>query len=174
MDRDRGRLARVVRTHFDGFLVQVHAAAHQRGRRGDQAGEDREREGRVQAVAERPGDQLREERPAGEDRPVVSRDRREHLRAGQVVDRVVAEEGGEQDRDRRRASDRLRAGRGDAVGLEPRSERVRKRPGQSDDHQREEDPDRQHLGAVHEGLVHAAAGAAISRRQAVHHRRPVG
>ena len=42
------------------------------------------------------------------------------------------------------------------------------------DHQREEDPDRDHLGGVLEGLVHPPAGAAVALGQAVHHGRAVG
>ena len=53
------------------------------------------------------------------------------------------------------------------------SERVRERRGQADDHQREEDPDREHLGGVLERLVHAAAGAAVLRGEAVHDAGPV-
>ena len=42
-----------------------------------------------------------------------------------------------------------------AVRLEARRERVRQRRREPDDHQREEDPDREHLRRVLEGLVHA-------------------
>ena len=51
------------RGRFDGRLVGVvvAAAAQQRGRGGDQAGDDGEGEGGVEAVAERAGDQVREE-----------------------------------------------------------------------------------------------------------------
>src|ERR1700712_3998033 len=48
--------------------VLVLAAAHQRGAGGGQAGDDCEEEGGVEAVAERAGDQMREEALAGEDR----------------------------------------------------------------------------------------------------------
>ena len=60
------------------------------------------------------------------------------------------------------------------MGVQAGAERVRQVRRQPGDHQREEDADRQHLGAVLEGLVHRAAGAAVARRQAVHHGRPVG
>ena len=53
-------------------------------------------------------------------------------------------------------------------------QRVRQVRGEAEDHQREEDPDREHLGGVLEGLVHAPAGATVLRRQAVHHRGAVG
>ena len=99
---------------------------------------------------------------------------REHVRRDEVRDRVVAEERGEEHGDGRQVAD-LRGGRGgDAVGLEAGAERVGEGRRQADDHQREEDPDREHLGRVLEGLVHAAARAAILRRQAVHHAGAVG
>ena len=56
----------------------------------------------------------------------------------------------------------LRRRVGHAVGLEPADERVGQGRRQAEDHQREEDPDREHLRGVLEGLVHAAAGPAVA------------
>src|SRR4051794_23668984 len=83
------------------LAVMEAAAAQQRRRGGDQARDDREREGRVQAVLEGPGDELREEARAGDGRLVGRRERVQRVRAEQALDRVVAQERGEQDRDRR-------------------------------------------------------------------------
>jgi len=102
-------------------------------------------------VAERPGDEGGEEHVAGHDRLAVRGQRGEHVRVDQVLHRVVAEEGGEQDRHRREVADGLRRGGRHAVDLEPRGERVGERHGEPDDHQREEDADREHLGGVLEG-----------------------
>src|SRR6185437_9610423 len=74
-----------------GMLVA--AAAQERRRGGNEAGEDRERERLVQAGAEGPGDEVREERRAGDHGPVVRRQRGQRVRAEQVLDRFVAEEG---------------------------------------------------------------------------------
>jgi hypothetical protein len=57
MDARGGRLVAIV----------IAPAAHQRSRGGDQAGDDREGERLVQACAERPRDQVREERASGKD-----------------------------------------------------------------------------------------------------------
>ena len=84
--------------------VVIPAASQQRCGRGDQAGEDREGERLVQAAAKRRGDQVGKERAPGERRPVGSRERGEHMGAQQVLDRVVAEERGEQARDRRQVA----------------------------------------------------------------------
>src|SRR3954469_12960578 len=80
------------------FVVLIAAAAHQRRGRGNEARHDRERERLVQPRPERTGDQVREERMPGDRGAVVRRQRRERVRADQVLDRVVAEERGEQDR----------------------------------------------------------------------------
>src|SRR6202012_5542984 len=82
--------------------VVVLAAAQQRGGGGDETGDDREGEGGVETVAERARDQLRDEGLAGERGVGMVREVREDFGADQVLDRVVAEEGGEEDRDRRR------------------------------------------------------------------------
>src|SRR4051812_14763617 len=81
-----------------GRLVVVdHApAAQQRGAGRDQARDDREEEGGVQPVLEGPGDEVGEERAARQRRLVVRGEAGEHVRAQQVLDRVVAQEGGEQ------------------------------------------------------------------------------
>jgi GntR family transcriptional regulator len=81
-------------------LVHVPLAAQQRGDRGDQAGGDREVERDLQALAERSGDQAREERVAGQVGGVASRQLGQH-RAEQHLDGVVTEQCGEHDRGRR-------------------------------------------------------------------------
>src|SRR4051812_48053340 len=68
--------------------VTVSAPAHERRRGGDQAGQDGEREGVLQAAVERPGDQVREERAADERRVVARRQRVQHVRADEALDRV--------------------------------------------------------------------------------------
>src|ERR1700709_2206027 len=93
----RGGLLRLAR-----LGVGVAAAAGQRGGGGDKGGADREGERGVEPVAERSGDQVGEEGVAGERRLRLLRQRVQGLAAEQVFDRVVAEEGGEEDRDRRR------------------------------------------------------------------------
>jgi hypothetical protein len=65
--------------------------------------------------------------------------------------------------------DALGRRRGHAVRGEAVRERVRQRHRETEDHQREEDPDREDLRRVLERLVHAAAGAPVLRGQAVHH-----
>src|SRR4051812_6036026 len=95
------------------------AAAHGRRGRGDEAGDHREGERRVEPVAERPGDEGGEERVTGHDRLAVRGQRGEHVRVDQVLHRVVAEEGGEQDRHRREGADGLRPGGGGARGPPP-------------------------------------------------------
>src|SRR3954454_19928796 len=80
------------------LAVVEAAAAQQRGRRGDEAGDDRERERRVQAIAERTRDELREEAGTGDRVLVGRRERVQRLRAEQALDRVVAQERREQDR----------------------------------------------------------------------------
>src|SRR3954452_16451231 len=69
------------------LAVRVAAAAQQRGRGGDQAGEDREGERGVQAALERAGDEVREEAAPGQRRPVVRGQRAQHVRPDQVLDR---------------------------------------------------------------------------------------
>src|SRR5271166_229819 len=159
-----GSLARRLRL----FTIVITPAPQQRRAGGDQAGDDRERERLVQARAERRGDQVREERAPRDRRVVHRREQAERVRADQVFDRVVAEERREQDRDGRDLRRAVRRRGGDSVRLQPRGERVREVRREAEDHQREEDADRQDLRRVLERLVHAAAGAAIARRQAVH------
>src|SRR5436305_6200197 len=60
--------------------VVVAATAHERGGGGNEAGDDREREGSVEPVPERRRDQLREEGLAGQDRVVVGAQRRKRVR----------------------------------------------------------------------------------------------
>src|SRR3954452_6132529 len=74
--------------------VLVSPTTHQRGRRRDQAGADRERECPVQARLEGARDQVREEELARDHRLVVRAQRAQRVRADEVLDRVVAEEGG--------------------------------------------------------------------------------
>ena len=108
--------------HFLGgrFLDVFVAPAAQHGGAGrDQAGDDREQEGRVQAVAEGRGDQVGEEGMAGEDRLGVCAQPAQRVGPYKLLDRVVAEEGGEQDRDRRRMCDASCDIRGQPVGLQP-------------------------------------------------------
>src|SRR5919112_4039340 len=57
------------------LAVVEAAAAQQRGRGGDEAGDDRERERRVQPILERAGDELREE-AGSRDRGLVGRGQR--------------------------------------------------------------------------------------------------
>jgi len=128
----------------------------------------------VQAVAEGAGDQVGEEPVADQHGAVVGRQRVQRTRTQQVLDRVVAEEGGEQDRHRRQRRHPCGGRVVDAVRLQPRLHGCGQRGRQADDHQREEDAHRQHLGRVLKGLVHAAAGAAVAGRQAVHDGGSVG
>jgi hypothetical protein len=57
--------------------------------------------------------------------------------------------------------------------LQATGQRLRQHRRQPGDHQREEDPDREHLRGVLERRVHTTPGTTIPRRQTVHHRRPV-
>ena len=94
----------------------------------------------------------------------VRAERGQRVRAEQVLDRVVAEEGGEQDRDRRQVGGVVRpSAAGTPCASSPLLSACGSVADEPDDHQREEDPDRDHLGRVLEGLVHAAAGAAVAR-----------
>ncbi len=92
----------------------------------------------------------------------------------QVLDRVVAQEGGEQRRDRRQVRRLVRHLRGHAVGQQAGGHVVGEGAGQADDHQREEDADGDHLGRVLEGGVHARPGPAVLGRQRVHDAGAVG
>src|SRR5436190_14954086 len=73
------------------------AAAHGRGGSRDEARHHREGECGVQAVAERRRDQRGEEAVARQGRLAVCRQRAENVGADEMLDRVVAKEGGEQD-----------------------------------------------------------------------------
>ena len=118
-------------------------------------------------------------RPGKKPRPVsaccwASGQLAQRVGADEVLDRVVAEEGGEQRGDRREVGDAVgHAGR-HAVGDQPVQQVLGKRRHQPDDHEGEEDPDGQHLGRVLEGGVHPRAGTPVLGRQAVHHPGPVG
>src|SRR6201999_3745244 len=89
-------------------------AGEQRGEGGDDAGGDREPERDGQAVLERVGDHRREEVPPSQ---VGGVRRRQvvQLRPEQLLDRVVAQEGGEQYADRGQVADRAGGRDGDAV-----------------------------------------------------------
>jgi hypothetical protein len=97
--------------------VVVAATAERRSRGGDEAGDDGEGERRVEAVAEWGGDQFGEEGRAGEGRVRVRGQCRQGFGPDQVLDRVVAEEGGEEDRDRRHLGGVVGRAGGDAVRL---------------------------------------------------------
>ena len=71
----------------------------------------------------------------------------EHMRSEQLARGVVAEERGEQDGHGRQLSDLRGRRRRDAVGFEPGRECVGQARRKAEDHEREEDPDRQHRGA---------------------------
>ena len=155
-------------------LVVVAAAAQERRRRRDQTRGERERERHVQRLRERRGHERREEAAAGEGRRLRVGEGGEDVRPEQVLHRVVAEERGEQRRHGRQVGDAGRVGVRDAVGDEAVVHRAREARGEADDHQREEDPDRQHRRRVLERRAHARAGAALVGGQAVHDRRAVG
>ena len=104
----------------------VLAAAQQRCDRGDETRGDREHEGVDERRMERPGDQVREEAAACQLLlPVPAGRLCEHVRSEQRLHRVVAEERGEQGRDRRQVRDARRVGARNAVREEPALERVR-------------------------------------------------
>ena len=163
--------------------LKLHAAPSGRGRRpgtrpprmADAAAAIRHATIAKANAACRPSRNGAEIRVGKNDRPgqhglAVRRQRAEHVRVDEVLDRVVAEERREQDRHGRQLAHRVRRRGRDAVALEAGRERVRERRRQADDHQREEDADRQDLRRVLERLVHRAAGAAVLRRQARHDR----
>src|ERR1700744_4081275 len=76
-----------------------------------------------EAVVERRRDQFGEEVLAGEEGAALVGDRAERaFDREQVVDRVDAEEGGEERRDRRQGGDVVRDGRFDPVGGQPAGE----------------------------------------------------
>ncbi len=93
----------------------------------------------------------------------------EHRRTEQLLDGVVAEERGEEHRDRREMRDTRCHASGHALADQPGHEAHRQGGREPEDHQREEDTDREHLGGVLEGRVHARARAAVLGGQAVHH-----
>ena len=121
-------------------------------------------------------DQAGEEAATGEHVPAGPAGRWARVWAPiRCCDRVVAEEGGEQGRDRRQMGDPVGHGRRHAVGDQPVvAGCAGSDDDQADDHQGEEDPDREHLGRVLEGGVHPRTRAPVLRRQAVHHPGPVG
>ena len=144
------------------FRAEVARAAGPRRRRRDQAGGDRERERRVQARPERVRDQPGEEavRCRARPRSPPTGGRGRAARSASAPGRTPRN-AAKMHRDGRQVPD-VRGGRGgNAVRLEPGRERVRQRRREPDDHQREEDPDREHLRRVLERLVHAGAGAAM-------------
>src|ERR1700712_3946285 len=93
------------------LLGDAGRAAEPREPRGEQTTDDREQKRCVEPGLKRPRDQFREELAAGERGAVVERERAEHVRADELLDRVVAEERGKQDRDRREVGDSMRGGR---------------------------------------------------------------
>ena len=96
------------------------------------------------------------------------------MRPEQVLDGVVAEEGGEDNRDGGQSRGVRGHGRGHAVCSEAGAQRMGEAGGEAEDHEREEHADRDDLGRVLEGLVHAAARAAVPAGEAVHDCRSVG
>ncbi|MFD7442982.1 hypothetical protein [Streptomyces sp. NPDC059909] len=81
-----------------------------------------------------PGDQVREEVPPGQDGGVGRRQVAEHGRAEELLDGIVAEEGGEQDLDRRQRCDGVCGWGGYVLGGEAGAEGVRQRAGESGHH----------------------------------------
>ena len=76
--------------------------------------------------------------------------------ADEPLDRVVAEERREQHRHGRQVADlRAPSAAGTPCASRPAASVCGQRSREPDDHQREEDPDREHLRRVLEGLVHA-------------------
>src|ERR1051326_6734400 len=102
---------------YSGVVVLIAPAAHQRGERGHQAGGYREREGLVQSGAARRRDEMGEERVARDRGAIGGGERGERMRPEQVLDRVVAEECREQDRDRRQVGNAVRGGCAHAMRL---------------------------------------------------------
>ena len=153
----------------------TRAAAHGRRRRRDEARDDGERERDVQAVAERRRRSASGRTSGRSGRPVVRRQRARacagRAGAGSGCSRGTRRTGS---RPAAAGATAMRRAAGTPWLSRPALERVRERRRQADDHQREEDPDREHLRGVLERLVHRAADAAIPRRQAVHHRGAVG
>ena len=101
---------------------------------------------------------LREEAPAGSSAATwAAGSFAEHRGPDEVLHRVVAEEGGEEHRDRRQVRDPCgRRPTGTPCARRARGRGRRQGRGEPDDHQGEEDPDREHLRRVLEGGVHAA------------------
>ncbi len=83
------------------LVVDAMAAARPGCRRGDQADDCGKREGLRQAHMEGPGNELREEGVTGQRRAIRGGEMIEHAGPEQGLDRVVAEERREEDRDRR-------------------------------------------------------------------------
>src|SRR3954454_20126567 len=67
------------------------SAAHPRRGGCDEAGNDRERERRVQAGLKRTGDELRKERASRQRRVIGRRQRAERVGSDEMLDRVVAQ-----------------------------------------------------------------------------------
>ena len=145
--------------------VDVPLTPRPRRHRRDQARDDREREGLVQAVAKRRGDQVREERPPGDDRlacgPAGRRALTRRAGAGSGCNRGRPRTGSTPAAGGRRAARPRRARRGPRA--RPPSCAAASRPGPRIISVKKI-ADRQHLGGVLERLVHAAAGAAVARR----------
>src|SRR5581483_6597474 len=87
------------------LVLHVLAASQPRRRSGDNRHEGGGGEDDAQAVHERLGDQLREERLPRQIGRVCRRQGTEHVRPEQGANRVVAQEGGEQGADRRQVGD---------------------------------------------------------------------
>ena len=155
-------------------LLGSPGPARPRGRRGDEADDDRERERLVEAVAEGAGDQPARRSCGPRCAAAFAAERWERTCGpDQRRRRVVAEEGGEEHRDRRE----LRRRGLPWCGATP----CASSPALSVWGRVAESPmiisvkkiaDREHLRGVLERLVHAGAGAAVARRAGCSSRRP--
>ncbi|HEY8044927.1 MAG TPA: hypothetical protein VIF35_11725, partial [Streptosporangiaceae bacterium] len=165
----RGAVGQLIR----GRLGRVQVTLPAEGGRDDGHGrrDGREREGQVQAAGERLLDQPGEERAAGDVRELAGAQVLQGPgRAEQFLDRVEAEERGEQAADRRLVRDQV-GGRGrDPRVDQPPVQGSRQVVGQAQRDDGEEQAHGQHRGRVLERVQHPGAGTALVRRQAVHDR----
>ena len=144
------------------------SAGEQRRDGAEHTADQRERERRGEAVGERITDQVREELQPGE---VIDAGLRHSLQSlpGDLTDRVVAEEGGEQDADGRDVGDAVSGGHRHTVLGEPAEHGIRQVCAQPRDHQREEQADGEDHRGVLEGGHHAGTRPTGGDRQRVHH-----